>query len=451
MKYIWLIAFLFTFLFAGGSAAWGQTISLRSDYDYFKNEFVNSAKFSLPFLEARGALKNDQWNYGLAVSSEKILPLFPLTFMTGNLSQSGSISRLNSPALSTSVSAFGGVMVKASGLQASMPAVKSFTKPQSYFLQAGIVPKKIISCFDASAFYDGNTFTYSSFLKFSPIKNIDFSFCTTGGIFDYQKKKADSWFLTEDFYNAGSHLCFNNQICVNTKSFSSLLILGIYETPFGDFVNTWRSENLFKFKRFTFNLNGFYNGNDLVITSSDKKINPLLQVKSGFKYQFIGVAGRPLICATGFNLLANINLADTEHTLKSAFGVKLTGARVTSQISANVNAAVKNQENNLLIDFSGGSVQTTNSFYIKALKTTASGKITFTPDAKKTKWTFTEKVGLNLEYASPKGGISFANKNQITFTQKTEMSQTQITFSSSLSAKFKFRFCSLDLRLDCQE
>jgi hypothetical protein len=100
------------------------------------------------------------------------------------------------------------------------------------------------------------------------------------------------------------------------------------------------------------------------------------------------VAGRPLICATGFNLLANINLADTEHTLKSAFGVKLTGAKVTSQISANINAAVKNQEKNLLIDFLGGSVQTTNSFYIKELKTTASGKFTFTPDAKKTKWTF---------------------------------------------------------------
>ena len=451
MKYIWLIAFLFTFLFVGGPAGWGQSISLRSDYDCSKEEFVNSTRLYLPFAEARASIKNDEWNYGLAATSQKSLPLFPITFLTGNLSQGGSISRLNSPALSTSVSAFGGSMVKVSGLQVSMPSAKSFTKPQSYFLQAGIAPKKIIRSFDVSTFYNGEGFTYSTFLKLSPLKKVDFSFCTTGGIFDYQKKKADTWFLTEDFYREGQHLCFNNQIGINTKSFSSLFILSTYESPFGAFVNTWRTENLFKFKRFTFNLNGFYNGNDLVITSSDKKISPLLQVKTAFKYQFMGDLGLPLICATGFNLLANINLSDTEHTLKSAFGFKLTGASVTSQLTANINATVKNQENNLLLDFSGASVQTTNSFYIKQLKTTAGGKFTFTPNAKKTRWTYTEKGELNFEYAAAKGVISFTNKNQLTFTQKTEEAQTKISFTSSLNAKLQFGFCSLDLHLDFQE
>ena len=447
MKHIWLIAFLFM----GSLCVWAQKISFRTDYDYYKDEFVNSAKLSLPFVEARGSVKNDQWNYGLAATTQKLLPLFPVTFMAGNFSQSGSISRLNSPALSTSVSAFGGSSVKAQGLQASMPAVKTFTKPQTYFLQVGVSPKKIINSFDVSGFYNGQAFTYSSSLKFSPLKKVDFSICTTGGIFDYQKKKSDSWFLTEDFYNAGEHLCFNNQVCINTKSFSSLFIVGTYGTPFGVFLNTWRSENIFKFKHVTLNLSGFYNGNDLVITSSDKKINPLLQVKTGGKYQFIGIGKWPVICATGMNLLANINLADTEHTVKSAFGVKLIASNLTSQLSANINASVKNQENNLLVDFSGGSVQTTNSFYIKQLKTTASGKFTFTPNTKKTSWTFTEKAGLNFEYASLKGAISFANKNQITFTQRPEQQVSQISFTSSLNAKFQFRFCSFDLHLDFQE
>jgi hypothetical protein len=318
-------------------------------------------------------------------------------------------------------------------------------------LQAEFAPKKIRGGFDVSAFYNGETFSYSTGLKFSPFKKVDFSFCTTGGIFDYQKKKSDSWFLTEDFYSMGEHLCFNNQICVNTKAFSSLFIVSTYETPFGDFVNTWRNENVFKFKRVTFNLSGFYNSNDLVITSSDKKINPLLQVKAGGKYQFIAETVRPVICASGFNVLANINLSETEHTLKSAFGFKLTGANLTSQLSANINANLKNQVNDIVLDFTGGSVQTTNSFYIKQLKTTASGKVTFTPNTKKTNWTFTEKAGLNFEYSSPKGAISFGNKNQITFTQKTEQPQTQIGFTSSLNAKFQFRFCSLDVRLEFQE
>ena len=434
MKHIWLIAFLFNMALC----TWAQETSV-------------TAKLSLPIVEARASIKNDLWNYGVAVTTQNLLPLFPVTFMAGNLSQGGSISRLNSPALSSSVSAFGGASVKAMGLQATMPAVKSFTKPQSYFVQAGFAPKKVISSFDVSSFYNGDTFTYSSSLKLSPFKKVDFSFCTTGGIFDYQKKKSDSWFLTEDFYNAGEHLCFNNQICVNTKSFSSLFIVGTYGTPFGDFLNTWRSENVFKFKHVTLSLSGFYNGNDLVITSSDKKINPLLQVKTGGKYQFIGGGRWPVICATGMNLLANINLADTDHTVKSAFGVKLTAANLTSQLSANINASVKNQENNLLVNFSGGSVQTTNSFYIKQLKTTASGKFTFTPNAKKTSWTFTEKAGLNFEYASPKGAICFGNKNQITFTQKSEQQVSQISFTSSLNAKFQFRFCSFDLHLDFQE
>lgn len=434
MKHIWLIAFLFVC----GVIAWAQETSA-------------TASLSLSFVEARGSIKDDKWNYGVSVTTQNLLPLFPVTFMAGNLSQSGSISKLNSPALSSCVSAFGGASVKATGLQSSMPGAKSFNKPQSYFLQAGFAPKKIITSFDINSFYNGDTFTYSSSLKLSPFKKVDVSFCTTGGIFDYQKKKSDSWFLTEDFYNAGEHLCFNNQICVNTKSFSSLFIVGTYGMPSGDFYNTWRSENVFKFKRFTFNLNGFYNGNDLVITSSDKKINPLLQIKTGGKYQFIGGARRPVICATGMNVLANINLADTEHTIKSAFGIKLTSSNLTSQLSANINANVKNQANNLLIDFSGGSVQITNSFYIKQLKTTATGKVTFTPNAKKTSWTFTEKAGLNFEYASPKGIICFGNKNQITFTQKSGQQQNQISFTSSLNARFQFRFCSLDVRLEFQE
>ena len=447
MKHIWLIAFLFN----TALCVWAQKISFRTDYDYYKEEFVNSAKLSLPFVEARGSMKNDLWNYGVAVTTQNLLSLFPVTFMAGNLSQGGSISRLNSPALSSSVSAFGGTSVKATGLQATMPAVKSFTKPQSYFLQAGFAPKKIISNFDVSSFYDGDTFTYSSSLKLSPFKKVDLSFCTTGGIFDYQKKKSDSWFLTEDFYNAGEHLCFNNQIYVNTKSFSSLFIVGTYGTPFGDFLNTWRSENVLKLKRFTFNLNGFYNDNDLVITSSDKKINPLLQVKTGGKYQIIGGGRWPVICATGMNVLANINLTETEHTVKSAFGIKLTASNITSQISVNINATVKNQENNLLVVFSGGSVQTSNNFYIKQLKTTATGKVTFSPNSKKTSWTFSEKAGLNFEYTSPKGAICFGNKNQITFTQKPEQQVSQINFTSSLNAKFQFQFCSFDLHLDFQE
>ena len=479
MKYIWLIAFLFMPVLMTGrysdafaqekqESAWadffkGSTIAFRSDYDFNKESFIESASLNLPILQARASIKNPQevksyqdfslsaHNYGISLTTQKLLPLFPITIKAGNLSQTGSISRLNSPSLSSSLSAFSSAFTNAQTLQASLPSYSSFSKAQGYFLQAGFAPKKIIRIFDLSSFYDDQNFICCANLKFSPFKKVDFSLCTTGGIFDYQKKRSDSWFLTEDFYNKGQHLCFNNQLCVSSNKFSSLFIVSTYETPFCELANTWRSENVIKFRHFTFNLSGFYNPNELVITSSDKKLYPLLQIKSGAKYQFIMGQKAPVICASVFNLLADINLNETEHTLKSAFGFKLTGANITSQLTANINANVKNQPDDILIDFAGASVQTTNSFYIKNLKSVLSGKFTFTPNAKKTEWTYSEKCGINFEYSASKGSLWFCNKNQITFTQKPQELQTQINYSCNLSARFLFKFCSLYVHLDFLE
>ena len=79
MKHIWLIAILFN----TALCTWAQETSV-------------TAKLSLPIVEARASIKNDLWNYGVAVTTQKLTPLFPVTFMAGNLSQGGSISRLNS-------------------------------------------------------------------------------------------------------------------------------------------------------------------------------------------------------------------------------------------------------------------------------------------------------------------------------------------------------------------
>ena len=464
MKNIQLIAFLFgAGLICGmplcvNAQAKTPAVSLRSDYDISKQEFIGSAKLVVPFAEVRGAYTNkSKWNYGASLSSQKLFPKIELNLKAGNLSSSGSLSKLNSPGLSSLTSPFAST-IRPSTLQVSLPQYDSFSAKQSYSLEAAIKPSKLIKQINLVMFYktqdeqdNMGALTASAQIKASPWKKTELSLCTTGGIYPYKKKNVTTWFTDELFYHDGEHFCINNQLFFNSSHFSSLFIHSIYQSPFGDFLYTWRSENQIKLEHFTFNLSSFYNPNDEVITSSDKKLKPLLQVCSGIQYKTFMQTRLPVLITTGINSQGDFNLAEKNHTLKTTAGVKYSASDFSGVLCAGINTSLENQTEGFKTVFTGGSVESSNSFYINDFTPSATAKFSFTQDSKQKKWTYSEKLGINFEYEPQNNKVSFTNKNAITFTQKQGELKNKIEFTSSLTAKFQFRFCSLHVHLEFQE
>ena len=463
MKYIQLIAFFFCLgvFWPGALCIHAQSkdisVTLRSDYDFSKQEFLAFTKVNVPFVEARGAVTNDsRWNYSVGISTQKLFPKLVFSAKAGNLTATGSLSKLNSPALSGSIGAFSNSSLKLSGLEVSHGQYDSFSAAPGYSFEAGYSPGGIIKQITFDVYYkdkkddaDGSL-TTSAKIRIQPAKKTEISFCTTAGLYPYKKKNITSWFTDEAFYKQGNHICFNNQIFVNAGNCSSLFVIGTYETPFGNFINTWRSENLLKFKHFSFTLNGFYNPNDEVITSSDKKINPLMQFSSGVQYNFITETKVPVKITTGLNTFVELNLAQKNHTLKNALGIKYSAMDFAGLLSFNISTKLDNSGEGINTSFENGSIETSNSFYINNFTPKLTTKFTFTPDQNKTKWTFSQRIGLEFEYEMPDQTVTFSNKNQVTFTQKTDDSKNKIAFTCSLNAKFQFRFCILHVHLEFQ-
>ena len=472
MKHIWLIAFLFGLeLFACGTLyLHAQTVSLRSDYDFSKEELITSTKLSFPCFEGRVSVQtapplhqeNIVWNYGLSINTKKLLPVFPITLKIGNLSAAGSLSKLNSPVLSQTVSPFLQTSyLKTFKLQTSLPSYNSFSNLQSYSLEAGWNPNSFVKNLSLVLFYKTNkktdntqttqnngVLTASFQTKLNPSKKTTIEFCSTGGVYPYKEKKKTK--KSNYHYSAGNHICFNNQISFSSKSFSSLLIISTYQSPFGDFANTWRTENLLKLNNLSFDLCGFFNPHNNILTSSEKKLNPLLQFSIGGQYKFWGKIIVPVLFTAGLNTLVDINYTENKHSLKTAAGLRYSAQFFSGKLSANINFSIENQNEILKAEISGGSIEMSNYFYLNKLTPSIIAKCSFSPNTKRTSWTISEKFGLNFEYELPNENLSFTNKNQITFTQKTGLQQNGISFTSTLSAKFQFRFCSLHVHLEFQ-
>ena len=428
MKNTKLIAFLFYLNLSGGAlCSFAQT-----------NTPVVAAKISIPFFELRGSLLTDfvkgkpdfenlKWNYGLEFSTQKLFPKLKIILRTGNLTGTG-----------------------------SLPQYNSFSAPQSYFGEINWTSNTIVKKLSINALYKSNnenvhdTFTSTALIKLKPFNKATLTFSSTAGVYPYDKRKITSWFNEEKFYHEGRLVCFTNQISLAESGSSTAFIVNTYQSPFGDFLNTWQTKNTLKLKDFTFDFNAFYNANDEVLTNADKKIKPLLQLDFEGQYKFYTETKNPYAITAGINSQTDINLAEKNHTMKTQGNIYYSGGAAKGFLKTGLNFKLTNEIDGIKTDFSGGAIDISNSFYIYDFTPTITAKFSFTPDSKKTKWTYTEKIGINFEYEEPGGNITFTNKNQISFTQKTGEQKNKIEFTSSLSAKFVFRFCSLLFHLEFQ-
>ena len=97
--------------------------------DYSAAQQTGSIRLTTPFAELRSANRPEKFNLGLLFSSVSLYKKLPVEIKAGNLSASGSLSRLNSPELSNGTSPFSNGIISVSGLSASLPSYSTFSKP----------------------------------------------------------------------------------------------------------------------------------------------------------------------------------------------------------------------------------------------------------------------------------------------------------------------------------
>ena len=446
MRYIQLIAFFFFMAFAslcGGNQAL-HALNVQQDY---------SARLNLSFLEGRCNLerKNEfRYNWGVCIHTDQLFPVIPVIFKTGNISSGGIVSRLNSPELSPVLGTSAG-QIKPAVLEASLPSWNSFSKPVAWFLQGGYSSKKTdIKTARISIFADKQHFTGSLDFKFIFKKSITTTLCLTGGFYPYKQSEVSSWFNDACFYHPGSHVCMGSQLSVSSKNAGTLWIINAYESPSGKFLPVFRTENYFKHKNFSMNLNAFYNQNENVITSSGKTLSPKLQLKTTLNYQFLNGIKTPVIIKNSFSTQADIKLNSDTHNLKTAAGIKFTGEINTVNIVAKASFNVKKLNKSTAITFSNGNIDLSFGTVVRNFKPEFSAKFTFETDDNKQKWNFSQKAGINLRYY---GIIELTNNNTLTFLQKNYSAvnpsnlKKDINFSSAIGIKTVIKDLSLAMNI----
>lgn len=407
-----------------------------------KEELSLSQKLTLPFLQVKLAEKPEDrlYNYGLIFNTQKLTPKVPLILMAGKLTAGGSLSKMNSPELSQTV--YAGVSPpKINLLKASIASSNVFTKPDALFTRIGYANKSgLMRKTDINAFYDGNTITSSLDFEFK-LRDLKTQINFTGGLYPYAAKKENSWFYSTPFYHQGNHFAGLGQIELSYKKFDSLFLINLYESPFGKILYTYRTESYFAFRHFAFNFAGFLNLNENLLTSSEKALSPLLQLKGGGQYQFVTGKDSPLFVKTAFSAQADIHLDDNQHSLKTAGSIKITGEKTNISLITKINLGAKDENQNLAVDFTSGNIEATLSRFIYCFKPQVKAKFTFEPDSKKEKWILTEKITLSCTWYDKSGIINIGSDATASFIQKN--GENKESYSAGVYVKLKLNWFSL--------
>lgn len=438
MKNIRLIAFFFLLLVSTGRVVCQNGTLLKDlSLNYsagYDGDLNNSLKFTLPFMEIRGALRNKKvitwppdYNFGVMLDTQAFYKPVTLAVKAGNLVTGGSISLLNSPGFSAAPSLFGlDTVLVVENLSASLPAKDNYSSPVSYFFECNYRGGDFLKKIDLNCFYDKQKLALSSSIFLNPIKNFELSLCYSAGLFLLEKTKNDSWYLPFEYYSDGKHICMNLQTGLRAGIYNGIFTAGLYETPFSSYMATWRLENQIRTKHFCAVMDCFFNENQNLITSSGKLMNSLLQVRGGGMIKYNSFTG-------GSGFLLNINTSEREHSIKNQAGIKYEADVYKGSFTGSIDIILVSSGDQIRLECSKGNIQNTNSFYIKDFKLELAPKFYFERSSKGV-MTFTEKLGFDFEY---KGKIKAAFTADLELKHKDNFSDRKFAWNSKVSIEGK--------------
>lgn len=435
MKKLWLIALFFnvtSFCFAKNpfSFATGQSVSCN---------YVNLQSFQT----------KDSWNFGIAISSDNLFKKSKIIIKSGNLSVSGSISRLNNPCFSSSISPFSIIQTKTSKIEANFSGSNSFSKPISYFMEYIYSDKKKIfnQFYFNFLFIPKDSISFSTNLDFKFTKNISVSVLFASGLFIYKNLSSSSWYLDKNYYKNGiqSASLFQSEIKIN--NLKALFSMNLYETPFGKFEPTYKIESNYNINHWIFNLGVFYCPNDL-ISSAQKNISSQLQLKTGINYSFIKIDSQknspsPVLFKIGTNIYSKIQ-EQSEIKIKPGFSI----TKNTNNFICNagiiffINKGLYIQENkisSLKTKIDSISFSISDSFFINSVKIKLGTNINFENDKNNLSEKLIASMSFNIKKTSSLlGTISFSTQ----FFQ-TDLKYQKNENNINFSIKYKWNWLCL--------
>ena len=436
---------------------------------YGDSDKTLATKITSPYIEFRLSKREENTNLGLSFASKNMSPLFPFVIKAGNLSGSGSLSKLNNPAISNGTSPFSSGISYPGITKASLPGYSSFSNPTTVFFQLGIPNLlKKTSSLELSCFFPKNFASPLSSLLFSSSlfdRSLLLKFNSTAGLFTYDDNLSSSWFSDEPYYLAGNHLCSMYQFSIELNPKSKRLLrfnlpdiyfsntLAFYEFPNDTIPLCLRSEIKITSKHTESFIIAFYNPKDAIFTSSEKKLSSCLQVKGGFLIKSIMQRSKemPLFIKTGLNIHSTFNLLQTEHPLRINAGIQVSSSMNTLSLTGSVNLSLNSVNNKSTIkslEYSGLTLQIKDSMYFKYLIAALSASATFTPSKTEemtSKYKFTlnmtnkasQKINGNTSLAlSAKNGEVLSKK--ITGALSLLLKYKWLNFSGKISADFDF-------------
>ncbi len=331
---------LFTILLAAGPWLFtcGAADFFHFDFyaDYSAAQQTGSIRLTTPFLELRSSNRPEKFNLGFLFSSASLYKKLPVEIKAGNLSASGSLSRLNSPELSNGTSPFSNGIISVSGISASLPSYSTFSKPAGVFFQIKmnqLVKHPCLLSVNLLTSPDFSSPIFSTLISDKYLSNrLTLSTSWTCGQFLYEDNYSSSFFLESPAYEEGTHFCCLAQFSAEYKTkkrkqtFYAGFMSAIYESPFGPYTAAWRLDLKASIKNTEVFASAFLNQYEELLTSSEKKLSPSTQFKAGFvsKMPMLTKHQNLLFLKLGINALSKINLTQTEHPLRLNIGVQLT-------------------------------------------------------------------------------------------------------------------------------
>lgn len=331
---------LFTILLAAGPWLFtcGAADFFHFDFyaDYSAAQQTGSIRLTTPFAELRSANRPEKFNLGLLFSSVSLYKKLPVEIKAGNLSASGSLSRLNSPELSNGTSPFSNGIISVSGISASLPSYSTFSKPAGVFFQIKMnqfVKHPCLLSVNLLTSPDFSSPIFSTLISDKYLSNrLTLSTSWTCGQFLYEDNYSSSFFLESPAYGEGTHFCCLAQFSAEYKTkkrkqtFYAGFMSAIYESPFGPYTAAWRIDLKASIKYTEVFASAFLNQYEELLTSSEKKLSPSTQFKAGFvsKMPLLTKHQNLLFLKLGINAFSKINLTNTEHPLRLNIGAQIT-------------------------------------------------------------------------------------------------------------------------------
>ncbi len=304
--------------------------------DYSAAQQTGSIRLTTPFLELRSSNRPEKFNLGFLFSSASLYKKLPVEIKAGNLSASGSLSRLNSPELSNGTSPFSNGIISVSGISASLPSYSTFSKPAGVFFQIKMNQLVKHPCLLSVNLLTSPEFSspiFSTLISDKYLSNrLTLGASWTCGQFLYEDNYSSSFFLESPAYGEGTHFCCLAQFSAEYKTkkrkqtFYAGFMSAIYESPFGPYTAAWRLDLKASIKNTEVFASAFLNQYEELLTSSEKKLSPSTQFKAGFvsKMPLLTKHQNLIFLKFGINAFSKINLTQTEHPLRLNIGAQLT-------------------------------------------------------------------------------------------------------------------------------